>query len=260
MPDKVRRAIDGLGDLVDGYEFHHPNELSDENLDEVRAALGDHDIYCIASGLHLDHALRPRRARLARRRGAQARGGAHDRGGRLRRPARRALHHLARDRGLQLPVPDALPESWRWLVEGIAEAAQVCAGHGVKLFLEHKNSEPAMKIHMGNIGMTLHIIHKLRAQGFDNVQVNMDWQHLIMNGENLAEYVGAAGRRGPARPPARELGLGDVRRRQHGRRDGVHGDDRARARAAPGGLRPRRRPAPARAWTSTRTPRTRSAP
>ncbi len=46
-----------------------------------------------------------------------------------------------------------------------------------------------MKIHMGNIGMTLHIIHKLRAQGIDNVQVNMDWQHLIMNGENLAEYA-----------------------------------------------------------------------
>jgi len=46
-----------------------------------------------------------------------------------------------------------------------------------------------MKIHMGNIGMALHIIHKLRAQGIDNVQVNMDWQHLIMNGENLAEYA-----------------------------------------------------------------------
>jgi xylose isomerase len=37
--------------------------------------------------------------------------------------------------------------------------------------------------------MTLHVIHKLRAQGLDNVQVNMDWQHLIMNGENLAEYA-----------------------------------------------------------------------
>ena len=46
-----------------------------------------------------------------------------------------------------------------------------------------------MKIHMGNIGMALHIIHKLRTQGIDNVQVNMDWQHLIMNGENLAEYA-----------------------------------------------------------------------
>ena len=57
------------------------------------------------------------------------------------------------------------------------------------LFLEHKNSEPAMKILMRNIGMTLHVIHKLRARGLDNVKVNMDWQHLIMNGENLAEYA-----------------------------------------------------------------------
>jgi xylose isomerase len=59
----------------------------------------------------------------------------------------------------------------------------------VKLFLEHKNSEPAMKILMRNIGMTLHVIHTLRRQGIDNVSVNMDWQHLIMNGESLAEYA-----------------------------------------------------------------------
>jgi xylose isomerase len=75
-------------------------------------------------------------------------------------------------------------------VEGIGLAAQRCKEHGIKLFLEHKNSEPAMKILMRNIGMTLHVIHKLRAQGLDNVKVNMDWQHLLMNGENLAEYAG----------------------------------------------------------------------
>jgi xylose isomerase len=33
------------------------------------------------------------------------------------------------------------------------------------------------------------VIHKLRAQGIENVQVNMDWQHLLMNGEHLAEYA-----------------------------------------------------------------------
>ena len=65
----------------------------------------------------------------------------------------------------------------------------MCDGHGVKLFLEHKNSEPAMKILMRNMGMTLHVIHKLRAEGIDNVQVNMDWQHLLMNDEHLAEYA-----------------------------------------------------------------------
>ena len=46
-----------------------------------------------------------------------------------------------------------------------------------------------MKILMRNIGMTLHVIHTLRKQGIDNIKVNMDWQHLIMNGENLAEYA-----------------------------------------------------------------------
>ena len=46
-----------------------------------------------------------------------------------------------------------------------------------------------MKILMRNIGMTLHVIHRLRAEGIENVQVNMDWQHLIMNGESLAEYA-----------------------------------------------------------------------
>ena len=50
----MHRAVEGLGDLIDGYEFHYPNELSPENLAEVQAALGAHDIYCIASGLHLN--------------------------------------------------------------------------------------------------------------------------------------------------------------------------------------------------------------
>jgi xylose isomerase len=46
-----------------------------------------------------------------------------------------------------------------------------------------------MKILMRNVGMTLHVIHTLRGRGITNVKVNMDWQHLIMNGENLAEYA-----------------------------------------------------------------------
>src|SRR5438046_9955470 len=51
---KIGRAVEGLGDLIDGYEFHYPQELSADNLDEIRAALGGHDIYCVATGLHLD--------------------------------------------------------------------------------------------------------------------------------------------------------------------------------------------------------------
>src|SRR5437588_1531921 len=54
VAEKVHRAVEGLGDLIDGYEFHYPQELSEENLDEVRTALGGHDVYCLAGGLHLD--------------------------------------------------------------------------------------------------------------------------------------------------------------------------------------------------------------
>ena len=91
--------------------------------------------------------------------------------------------------GYNYPFQTPYADSWRWLIDGMAEAATVCREHGVKLFLEHKNSEPAMKILMRNIGMCLHVVDKLRAQGLDNVQVNMDWQHLIMNGEHLPEYA-----------------------------------------------------------------------
>jgi len=186
---KVRRAVEGLGDLVDDYEFHYPNELSEENLDEVREALDGHGIYCVATGLHLD----PRfgrgglcspdeetRAEARRRTVAAA-----DFAGRV------GAHFIVWPgiEGYNYPFQTPYRESWRWLIDGIGEAAERCAEHGIKLFLEHKNSEPAMKIHMGNVGMTLHVIHSLRARGIDNVQVNMDWQHLIMNGENLAEYA-----------------------------------------------------------------------
>jgi xylose isomerase len=187
--EKVHRAVEGLGDLMDGYEFHYPNELSPENLDDVRSALGTHDIYCIASGLHLDERF--------------GRGGLVNPDRKLRELARSILRDAADfagslgahliiwpgGEGYNYPFQTPYADSWRWLIEGVGEAAGICAGHGIKLFLEHKNSEPAMKILMRNMGMTLHVIHKLRAEGIDNIQVNMDWQHLLMNDEHLPEYA-----------------------------------------------------------------------
>ncbi|HWQ24394.1 MAG TPA: TIM barrel protein [Gaiellaceae bacterium] len=186
---RVRRAVEGLGDLIDGYEFHYPQELSEENLDEVRAALAGHDVYCIATGLHLDPLfgrgglVSPDptvRAEAVRRTVAAA-----DFAGRI------GAHFIVWPgiEGYNYPFQTPYRESWVWFLEGVGQAAQTCKEHGVFLFLEHKNSEPAMKILMRNVGMTLHVIHTLRAQGLDNVKVNMDWQHLLMNGESLAEYA-----------------------------------------------------------------------
>ena len=37
---KVRTAVEGLGELMDDYEFHYPWELSPANLDEVARGAG----------------------------------------------------------------------------------------------------------------------------------------------------------------------------------------------------------------------------
>jgi xylose isomerase len=187
--EKVKTAVSGLADLMDDYEFHYPQELSPANLEEVRAALDGHDIYCIASGLHLDprfgkgafcspdDAVREEALRLTREAiDLAAEVGAH-------------MIIWPGIEGYNYPFQTPYRESWARFVDGVGQAAQHAKDRGVTVFLEHKNSEPAMKILMRNIGMTLHVIHVLRGQGLDNVKVNMDWQHLIMNGENLAEYA-----------------------------------------------------------------------
>jgi xylose isomerase len=187
--DKVRTAVGGLGDLMDDYEFHYPQELSRDNLDAVREALDGHGIYAVATGTHLN----PR----------YGKGGLSSPDDEVRGAALAEALDVATFadeigsqmilwpgvEGYNYPFQTPYAESWARFVDGVGQVANRCAESGVTLFLEHKNSEPAMKIFMRNIGMTLHVIHTLRRQGIDNVQVNMDWQHLIMNGENLAEYA-----------------------------------------------------------------------
>jgi xylose isomerase len=187
--EKVRTAVEGLGDLIDDYEFHYPQELAPANLEEVREALDGHAIYCVASGLHLDprfgkggfcspdDATRAEALRLTREG--------------IDLAAEVGAHFIIWPgiEGYNYPFQTPYASSWKRFIDAIGESARYAKEKGVTIFLEHKNSEPAMKILMRNIGMTLHVIHTLRADGIDNVQVNMDWQHLIMNGENLAEYA-----------------------------------------------------------------------
>ncbi len=155
MGEKVHRAVEGLGDLMDDYEFHYPGELNPDNLDEVRAALDGHGIYAVAGGLHVDERFQ--------------RGGLTNLDDKIRNEALRILLEaadLAGEIGAQMIVwpggegynyPFQVPygESWSRLIDGLGQTAERLASHGRLLFLEHKNSEPAMKIHMANIGMTL---------------------------------------------------------------------------------------------------------
>ena len=187
--DKVRRAVEGLGNLMDDYEFHYPQELSQDNLDEVREALDGHGIYCLATGLHLD-------PRFGKGGLSSPDDGVRAEALRLTLEAAELAGEIGANlilwpgiEGYNYPFQTPYAESWARLIDGIGEAAERCREGGALLFLEHKNSEPAMKIFMRNVGMALHIVHTLRTRGIDNVKFNMDWQHLLMNGENLAEYA-----------------------------------------------------------------------
>ena len=188
---RTARAVEGLGVLVDGYEYHYPGEVNEKNLSRLRKILGDRDIYCVALGLFSDPKYKD--------------GSFINPSAKIRKEVRsitRAGIDLAADigahfiiwpgsEGYNYPFQCDYDAIWGFFIDGIADAAEYCRSKGVTLFLEHKNSEPAMKILMRDIGMTLFTIRKLKDLGLpaDNVKVNMDWQHLIMNGEPLAEYA-----------------------------------------------------------------------
>ena len=191
MPTKVRRVTYGLGELVDGYEFHYPNEINEENVDKIREALGQADIYAIALGLFNN----PR----------YALGSFINPDERLRREAiettKKGIELAAAigakfiiwpgGEGYNYPFQIPHAEVWEQFIAAIGEVVAWANERGVAIFLEHKNSEPAMKILMRDIGMTMYVINKVKENGVsvDKLKINMDWQHLIMNGEPLAEYA-----------------------------------------------------------------------
>ena len=137
---KVERAVDGLGELMDDYEFHYPNELSHENLDEVRAALDGHGIYTICSGLHLD-------PRFGKGGLTSLDDGVRGEALRLNREAAELAAEVGAHmvvwpggEGYNYPFQVPYAEVWARLIDGIADVAQVLADRGRLLFLEHKNS------------------------------------------------------------------------------------------------------------------------
>lgn len=193
MTERTSRVADGLHDLLDGLEYHYPGEINEDNVAQVTEILGSYgmDLPVIASGLHPDPTF--------------AKGSFINPDERLRRSAietnKRGVELAASiganfiiwpgSEGYNYLFQRDYANSWAQFIDGIAEVVNHANDNDVKVFLEHKNSEPAMKILMRNIGMTLFTIQKVGDRGVDtaNLLVNMDWQHLIMNGETLGEYA-----------------------------------------------------------------------
>lgn len=191
MVTRTHRVVAGLSDLVDGLEYHYPGEVNEDTVDAIKAALGPMDLYCIAAGLHVEPTykfgafINPDPA--LRRQGIET----------LKRgvdlAATLGAHFIIWPgaEGYNYNFQRDYIQTWDRFIEGVGEVVAHAAEKGVTVFLEHKNSEPAMNILMRNISATMYTIDRVRRLGVDtsHLQVNMDWQHLIMNGENLAEYA-----------------------------------------------------------------------
>ena len=177
-------------------------------------------------------ALRQGRLRLARRRHPRGSAAADARGDRPRRGDGRADDHLARDRGLQLPLPDAVP--------GVVGALRRRGrpGRAARERARRHRLPRAQELGAGDEDPDAERRDDAARDPF--AAARGDRQRHRQHGlaapadeRRIAGGVrGHARRRGAARPPARERRLGHVRRRQHGRDDPLHGDARARGRAA----------------------------
>lgn len=198
MIERTKRAVDGLGELVDSYEYHYPTEIDESNLAKVQQALNGKEIYCLALGLfsnpryalgsfvNPDPNIRKEVVDICKRGIDMA--------------ASLGAHFIIWPgaEGYNYPFQVNYQTQWDYFIDGIAAATEHAASKGVTIFLEHKNSEPAMKILMRDMGMTMYTIHKVKERGVDagKLLVNMDWQHLIMNGENLPEYAALLAKEG----------------------------------------------------------------
>src|SRR5205823_13709352 len=137
--DKVRTAVDGLGDLIDDYEFHYPQELSADNLEAVREALDGHGIYAVATGTHLN----PRfgKGGLSSPDDATrdaALGEALDAAS-FAAEVRAKLILWPGVEGYNYPFQTPYREAWSRFVDGVGRVAQRCAENGVTLFLDRKS-------------------------------------------------------------------------------------------------------------------------
>src|SRR3954453_18406127 len=138
--DKVRTAVEGLGDLMDDYEFHYPQELSRDNLDAVREALDGHGIYPVATGTHLNQRF--------------GKGGLATPDDAVRAEALAEALEVAAFageigaqmilwpgvEGYNYPFQTPYREAWARFIDAVGEVATRCAETETTLFLEHKNS------------------------------------------------------------------------------------------------------------------------
>src|SRR5215831_1360482 len=148
MLERTRRVAGGLCDLLYGLEYHYPGEVDEESAPAIIDVLRENgmDLPVLASGLHVDP--------------TYALGSLINPDPALRRQAvdtnKRGLDLALAiganfiiwpgAEGYNYPFQRRYAEMWRYFIEGLGEITAHAAEAGVRIYLEHKNSEPAMKV------------------------------------------------------------------------------------------------------------------
>ena len=216
--ERVRRAVEGLGELIDDYEFHYPQELSrrtstrcatrSTGTASTASRAGSTSTRCSGKGglCSPDDATREEACGAPSRRptspASSARTSSSGRGSRAtttrsRRRTRVVGVARRRDRAGGRSVRGAGRQALPRAQELRAGDEDPDAQHRHDAARDPHAARAGDRQRPGQHGLAAPD-HERREPG---------------------RVRGAARRRGAARPPARELRLGDVRRRQHGRRD-----------------------------------------
>lgn len=187
---RTERVVESLGDLVDGFEYHYPGEINEKNLKSIQEALaGDFSIYCISSELPkqpeylLGGLTNPEQAiRTAALKETL-------RAIELCAEVGAAFNYWAGGEGFDYPFQINYQDAWRWEIEGLTAVVSTAHTKGVRVFFETKAYGPSHNILIRDVGRAMFLIKKMAGEGVDvsHCGVNLDWQHLHMNREGLAE-------------------------------------------------------------------------
>jgi xylose isomerase len=89
--------------------------------------------------------------------------------------------------GHDYPFEINYSQTWRWLVECLAEAAEYRPE--VRLSVEYKQSEPRARVIVPNAGVVLYLCEKI---GLDNIGLTVDTGHALYVAETPAQMVSLA--------------------------------------------------------------------
>ncbi|MEM0489593.1 MAG: sugar phosphate isomerase/epimerase family protein [Ignisphaera sp.] len=177
-------------DDLKGLEFHYPTEVNEGNVKDVRDALSGHGIEAVGIAPVLSQEAQWARGALSAL-DENTRRKAIDR-------CKKAID-IARELGAKIliiwpgregfdfPLTTDYRKLWNNYVSAIREIAEY--GSDLKVALEYKIEDPASYLLHGSAARALTTILELKAEGINNVGINVEFAHAKLAKEYVPETI-----------------------------------------------------------------------